>query len=91
MGKLKGRVRGEQGKNPPLSFRETVYLTLRTTNKQKNTPKKQPAIFGIIIKNRVTKAGTSFIDEASVQHYKKQCYSFTNSGKIATVNKIKKI
>ena len=33
-------------------------------------------------------AGISFIDEASVKRYKKQRYSFTNSGKITTVNKI---
>ena len=36
------------------------------------------------------KSGISFIDEASVKRYKKQHYSFTNSEKIATVNKNKK-
>ena len=33
----------------------------------------------------------SFIDEASVERYKKRHYSFTNSGKITTVNKIKNL
>ena len=35
--------------------------------------------------------GISFIDEASVKSYKKQHCSFTNSEKITTVNKIKKL
>ena len=40
--------------------------------------------------NRI-RAGISFIDEASIERYKKQRYSFTNSGKIPTVNEIKKL
>ena len=40
--------------------------------------------------NRI-RAGISFIDEASIKRYKKQRYSFTNSGKISKVNEIKKI
>ena len=36
-------------------------------------------------------AGISFIDEGSVKRYKKQHYSFTNSEKITTVNKITKL
>ena len=42
----------------------------------------------MITKHRIG-AGILFIDEASVKHYKKQHYSFTNSEKITTVNKIK--
>ena len=40
--------------------------------------------------NRI-RAGISFIDEASVERYKKQRFSFTNLGKITTVNKITKL
>ena len=81
MSKLKGRVRGEHGKKPRFSFRELQ------ANKKK-TPKKQPVILVNNNKKGVTKAGISFVDEASVERYKKQRYSFTNSWKITTVNKI---
>ena len=36
-------------------------------------------------------ASISFIDEASLKHYMKQHYSFTNSEKTTTINKIKKL
>ena len=42
----------------------------------------------MVTKHRIG-AGILFIDEASIKHYKKQHYSFTNSERITTVNKIK--
>ena len=41
------------------------------------------------VKKKQEWASISFIGEASIDRYRKQHYSFTNSGKITTVNKIK--
>ena len=43
----------------------------------------------MITKHHKVGAGISFIDAASVKRYKKQHYSFRNSGKMTTVNKKK--
>ena len=45
----------------------------------------------MITKHHKVGAGISFIDAASVKRYKKQHYSFRNSGKMTTVNKIKNL